>query len=294
MKNVKKALFLMVMSTIALTYSCTKDDTTIAAPTLTVTPTPSGAVNPGDVVLLTIQCSTTETLKGVKIQEDIVGSTSLALVKDSTVSAKSVTWAYSYKVPSGVSSKTITVTATDNGSRSTSKKITITVNSSTPTTYTSKTLGDQGNPNIGSFFSASDGSIYTSAQAKSNQLNVDIIYYYGATNKASFAGPGGTKSPGVKDFTAFDLGSWNSNTKNATKFKKSSTALYTGITTGATIAAAYASSAGTEDEEINNLAIGDVVAFKKASGSYGILKITGLIPNGGGTTGTITFDAMVQ
>ncbi len=77
------------------------------------------------------------------------------------------------------------------------------------------TLGDKDNA-IGSSFASLDGTVYTLAEAKENSDKIDIVYYYGATNKATICAPSDPTAAEVYNNPDVGVASWA--TRNATKF----------------------------------------------------------------------------
>jgi hypothetical protein len=285
MKAIKKLVLFMLVGTVAAaTYSCNKGDEQ-GAPNLTVTATPSSAA-PGQTVKIHITSSSTGTVKKMLIEERIPGTTSYNTKKDSAVNQANFFYDYNYTLASDASgSVDIRVTVTDDKSQTTTKTATITVTGTgTLKECNSITLGAQDNA-MGSSFSSSDCSVYTVTDAKNNASKVDIIYFYGATNLATVAGPSDNSfGTGTNQISSLGVQDWS--VHNATMFRK-----ITGFTwdnaTVATIQAAYTGASAAEDTKANMLAVGDMVAFKTASGKYGVLRVKALTPS---STGSITID----
>jgi hypothetical protein len=287
MKAYKKLLVMFLMGASALTISCSKDDD-IAAPTLTVQQDKTSAA-PGEVVKFTVNASTTETLKNLKIEETVTGSSVPGKLKDSAISSKTiVNYDFMYTVPAGATgTKEIVFTVTDNGSRSKVVKKTVTVSgTATPKSYSAKMLGAQDNGSVGSSFSTQDGTVYKVADAKTNSAKIDFLFYYGSTNFATIAAP---DDAGAAQFSVFQLSTWG--TRNATKFKVSNTAAFDGATTSQNLTDAYDNAGGNESSSAANLKVGDVVAFKTIGGKKGIFKVTAIDAK---AAGSITLDIKVQ
>lgn len=287
MKAYKKLLVMFLMGASALTISCSKDDD-VAAPTLTVIQDKNDAA-PGEVVKFTVNASTTETLKSLKIEETIPGQSVPGKLKDSSISSKTiVNYDFNYTVPAGATgSKEIVFTVTDNGNRTKVVKKTINVSgTATPKTYSAKMLGAQDNGSVGSSFSTQDGTVYKVADAKTNSAKIDFIFYYGTTNFATIAAP---NDAGAAQFSVFQLSTWG--TRNATKFKVSNTAAFDGATTSQQLADAFSNAGGNEGSAATNLKVGDVVAFKTEAGKNGVFKVTAIDAK---NSGSITIDVKVQ
>jgi len=148
-------------------------------------------------------------------------------------------------------------------------------------------MGAQGNVSIGGYYASSTNLVMMQSQAQINQSNIDFVYFYGATNHATFSAPddpivGG----GLGNLTLCE--GWT--VKNPTRFLKTtlSTADFDAITNDAAIVA-VASYANLS--KANMLSVGDVVAFKTAAGKMGLIKVTQIDT---GSIGTITFDVKIQ
>ena len=170
------------------------------------------------------------------------------------------------------------------------KSIVITVAAAgTINSYTDKIIGGSGNATIGSSFASADGTIYLLAAAKTNSSKIDFIYFYGDVNLATLAAPSDVDVATV--FTGTNgISTWS--VKNATKIQKVSID-FTSITTPAGIP--DVSSTGAS--KVNNLAIGDVLAFQTASTSSnankkGLIKVTA-ITTGSNDSGSITIQVKV-
>lgn len=186
---------------------------------------------------------------------------------------------------------TIEVEATDKNNTTTSKYFYIKVSSGQTQnlkTYT-VSLGAQDNA-TGSFLIASQGTVFTISQVISNSAynDIDIIYYYGATNKYALLCPKSIVQNNITWKGSISTGSWGTS-PNITIFKKVSTADYDNAT--------YSSVANLITSNDNSLIavdlqVGDVVAFKTNNGKYGILKVTEI--SGTEASSKITFSYKIQ
>jgi hypothetical protein len=185
-----------------------------------------------------------------------------------------------------------TFIATDKDGLEDSKTITVTVTNPVvvPTidTYTDKILGADNNATLGSSFASVDGSVYILADAKTNSSKVDFVYFYGATNLATLAAPSDVDGAQV---VFSSITTWT--TINATALESTSltAAEFDLIDSESQITAP----AGTATK-VNNLAVGNVLAFKTAATSAnpskkGLIKVTALTTE---KTGSITITVKVQ
>lgn len=173
-----------------------------------------------------------------------------------------------------------------------SKEISFTVNT-TPAvsngpinTYSTKILGAQGNT-TGSSFASVDGTIYTLTEAMANSAKIDWLYFNGSTNHATIAAPDDPAAASVYN-GANGPGNWA--VKNPTRFKKVTDAIdWAAITDDGVIK--IQTETGVDQTKINNLAVGDYLAFITATGKKGLIKVESI---SGTDAGTITISVKVQ
>jgi hypothetical protein len=154
--------------------------------------------------------------------------------------------------------------------------------------FTAILMGAQSNTDEGSYLDANTGNTYMQSDAESNQSLIDVIYYYGSANKATFAAPNnelvdGTGANALSLTAAFS-------TKNATKFTKTTldASDFDAIVNDATI---VSEADGLSDSDATDVAVGEVVAFKTQGGKSGLIKVVELEAI---NTGTITIAVKVQ
>jgi len=284
-----KILALFLTLGVAIT-ACKKDTTQPGAPTASIVVDKTTA-SPGTVVKASINASSdpARTLKSLKLEEVINGVTTSTLI-DSTISTGNIGITYNYTVPSGTNSVELRLTVTDNAFATTTQSATITVTGSGQLKACDPaTLGSYDNSTYGSFYSTTECKSYNVSTAKANQSKVDIIYFYGSSNAATLASPDDPDDfgTGTGQISSLDVQTWTS--KNPTRFRKTTTANFDNAN-AASLQTDYASATGTESFKANNLANGDVVAFKTAGGKYGLVKITNIT----GAGGTATISVKVQ
>jgi hypothetical protein len=155
-------------------------------------------------------------------------------------------------------------------------------------------LGGQTNPNLGSFYSVSEDSIYFTARANQKQSFIDLIYYFGSQTGDSsvITSPSDPVFNNVQDQNPhFSVKSWT--VKNNTTF------LVTDLTEADFIALANdslltANMSGTlTATKAAKLVEGDVVGFKMTNGRLGIFHVKD-IENTNALTRAITIDVKVQ
>ena len=136
--------------------------------------------------------------------------------------------------------------------------------------------------------------MYTVGELKtgSNYADVDIIYYYGATNKNALFSPKAIVDADISWSGLLPVDNWT--TVNETKFVRISTsdfnnATYYTVRTMGTPADLDIANGG--DDPVEGLVSGDAYAFKTADGKYGVFSITDVT---GTNEGTISFTIKIQ
>jgi len=154
-------------------------------------------------------------------------------------------------------------------------------------TFSMKIMGAQ-QSTTGSSFASIDGSVYSLADAKTNAIKVDWLYFYGATNHATLAAPDDADAATIFNNATNGLQEWA--VLNPTRFKKVTDAIdWDNINNDAVIVAQTAT--GVTLTKANELAASDVLAFVTATGKKGLIKVNSI---SGTATGTITISVKVQ
>lgn len=250
-------------------------------------------VNAGFDIKFGINASGSENLEKVRVTVSYNGgsATILPLTDDgdsiiTDLKTKNFSMDIPYTVGSIPGTEKVSVSVYMSNGTVTTKSILITVNQA-PQQVQSRTnaeMGAQNNATYGSFWSFTNFQALLTADANNAPESIDMIYYYGATNKATFASPNDAQVTQV----FANVSNWA--TRNASKFRKTtlssadfdaitvSTELDTEVAAGGTLTAA------------TQLAVGDVVLFITAGNkTYGLLRINA-IPSAA-SNGTIEFDA---
>ncbi|HYG17133.1 MAG TPA: hypothetical protein VEC12_15355 [Bacteroidia bacterium] len=186
-------------------------------------------------------------------------------------------------LPNAKNRFTVTVTQSNGESASATFIVTVTGSAANIQTTNDIELGAQNNPTVGSFFNPGQGSlgIMLAAQANSNQNDVHVIYYSGATNKETFSAPNDAQIGEVHK----NVPGWT--VKNATLFRKTTMSAtdFDNLTDPNVIVTECNSASSSK---VTNLKAGDVIAYRTFNGShFALFKIESI--NAGGA-GTITFD----
>lgn len=172
-----------------------------------------------------------------------------------------------------------------------SKKIGFTITTTAPSnpieTYSMKIMGAQGS-STGSSFASVNGEVYSLADAKTNAVKIDWLYFYGATNMATLASPKDNDAASVFNDPTNGLATWS--VRNNTLFKKVSDAInWDNITNDEVIVAQTAS--GVTETKVNTLAANNILAFITESGKKGLIRVESIT---GTNDGTIKISVKVQ
>lgn len=305
-KTIKTLLFLFVASSLVL-VSCKKDDTTATTtvpngPVITLKD--SFATNDYDLktrnsilnVNVTAQSGTILVTNKIERQVNSDAATTLSsgnvlatqingftaslpvssLMSGVTlVPGTMVTFTYSVTDSKAQTTKaTITYTAVSNNSIVSSNLIELGAQSNTMVEY--KFLG------IADNFTAYTAG--TNGTAKANSAKVDFVYYYGATGLNSFAAPANVD--GAQVIWGTEIGGWA--TKNATQFKATSITktqflnYKDNLKTNVLINTVDFSSGAVD--KLTSIKQDDVIAFKTASGTQGLIYFSAVAADNAGST----------
>ncbi len=180
------------------------------------------------------------------------------------------------------------IEATDKNNQTTSAYFTFTpyTNTNSPgeiVSYSTKIMGAQFNSGLGSFLSVSNGTVYSSSNAKLYSSLIDFAYCYrGVTTDVTYkAIIGAPSDAAIKVGHANTSGFSTWSTYNNTLFE------YSSLTSNEFDAIVDDSElnkiTGLTDTHVFDLAVGDVVAFKTAAGKYGYFRVKSI--NVGTTAG---------
>jgi hypothetical protein len=189
-KSVILATTLMV-ATLILFNSCEPE--VVNPPNLQVTPAEEITAAPGELVQYQITISSETDLSSlevtVKSGENTVATADSIFPANSTIAVID----FPFIVPQeaeDASSYTVTFEAKNTSESSTVTRI---INVSIPygeiNTYTAVILSDIENPNGSSFFSLDENKLMQLSAAVAESEKVDLIYYYGISNKATLCAP---------------------------------------------------------------------------------------------------------
>lgn len=194
---------------------------------------------------------------------------------DTTFSSSSITYDYKLFAYPSVGNEEFTITVWDDNDNATTATIIVTTEPAAPDikVYDNVVLGDQDNNTLGSFFASDEGAVYMQAEAKENQERIDFLYYNDGVNFASLAAPNDTYAGVIYNNASNGLQTWT--TLNPTKFKVTTLTNnnFNLITTSAQIVTASILPTQPNQSDINNLEVGDILAYETAGDVYGLIRI---------------------
>ncbi|HSI91769.1 MAG TPA: hypothetical protein VK927_11670, partial [Adhaeribacter sp.] len=218
MKKLKNYYFaLMAIASLGLMTSCGDDNEPNPKATIGLTPNATAiTAAPGEKLNVTVQVTSADKLKEFKVMKSSTGVTQ-EVTKVTSFPSSGYEYLLNDEIPASAAENSIityTITATTNKDEVTERTITVTVKSIE--TYTAKIMGNQ-NASVGSFFSATDGRIMTSAEAKASSGMVDILFYHSsptsgdivaANNAATIASPTDPKAQQIYNNATTGIQTW--------------------------------------------------------------------------------------
>ena len=295
-----KNFLLKSMMAIAVTttlFSCNKEEEVLAKPTITLK-SDAGYVYadkelaPGDSILIgATLVSNDSKLKSVSLTVSYDGAVA-ATIETKTLTEKTGSYDYAGSLRTKEGTEKYTLTLTDNNGEIETKSFTITVkNPIVPggliNKYTATLLGGQNNANVGSYYATTTNAVFKQNTAAANSAIIDIIYYYGSSNKATLVSPNdATVNGGSGNLSLATV----LTKQNKTEFAPSglTAAQFDAINDDKEITAIIPTSPQTLSKD---LAVGSVILFKTEAGKLGLIKVSALTVN---ADGQITIDVKVQ
>jgi hypothetical protein len=144
-------------------------------------------------------------------------------------------------------------------------------------------MGSYANTTYNSCYSLSLNKTVSLSGGKSQPGSIDLLYYYGSTNKATLAGPSNATLEQIYTNATNGIAKWS--IRNATKLLKTSVSNFDNITTSALFTSAYPTDLSNATDIVNNLAVGNVIAMKTTDNKTALIKVSEI--NGTSSTGYI-------
>jgi len=290
MKQIKMILGIALIAMVGIFTACEEDETA----TLNITPdTVPDSIQVGTEVTLKFSVIVDEKIESIELRK---GTKTLDTKTDNFTDNSSDNYSYTGVLADTAdagSELSFALIVTDNKANEESYDFDIYVKELETTgdpinTYSDKILGSYDNTTDGSSFASIDGTVYSWTDATNNSGEVDLVYFYGATNEATLAAPNDSDAESV-----FDFSSWS--TQNATKFGTTTLTAsdFDAIDDDVKIKEEASNLSATK---VNKLSADDVIAFETASTSAnaskkGLIKINSITT---GADGTIDITVKVQ
>ena len=172
--------------------------------------------------------------------------------------------------------------------------VTRTINISVPPgeifTYTAVIMADLENPNGKSFYSVEDNKLMNINEAIAASATVDLIYYYGVTNKASLCAPADVAVEAFEDSHNESIVK-KFTTRNNTKLAPVTMTAdeFTAITNDLAIKAKQPSATATA---VTKLAIDNIVWCENVTGKKALIRVKNI--TGAQASSLITIEVKVQ
>jgi hypothetical protein len=290
------AMAMLAVGSMAFLSSCGDDEEAKPAPTITLGGTNSAdaTVTAGSFISTDVAITNNNgsNIMSYTVSVSYDGGVAQTIDSETDINEAAFATNFNHQVRTTSGTEVYTFSATNKDGQTSSKKITITVTGNAPTEYTAKIMGASQNTSAGSFFSTSNGTVYSSGDASTNSNKVDFAYFNlistGGLDSldATIASPGHSSTQTVYPSVA----TWG--TKNFTEFKTGTGSDYSGAT-NANLATAFAA-AGSTMPYAAHLGAGDVVLFKTAAGKHGVFKVNSVNTTPNAAAGSITIDVKVQ
>ncbi|WMJ72254.1 hypothetical protein RCC89_03610 [Cytophagaceae bacterium ABcell3] len=271
MKKFSFFFSMLAIASVALFTSCSKDEDPKPGPTISFTPGDTEVtLEAGEKHKVAVVFSAEQRLNRITVfkkqgaNETQYGEAKTSGFHESTkhtehyelegVAGETVTYRFQVEDRDGVSaakSLTVKVKAEKGGEIS---------------SYSAKLLGGASNPNAGSFFATSTGTVMKMAEANENYTKVDFIYTYSGENGHLIAAPNDDRISAAHS----NVDGWSS--KNATKFKATSLTAeqFAAIDDDLKIVEA---AEGANETRKNQLSKGQVFAFITEAGKKGVVHV---------------------
>lgn len=271
---------LSVLGALLVTVSCKKDEELLAAPTVSFQngKTTHTAANVNDTVFeTTITIDAPAELASIKVYKvSSTGKTTEKTITSGFTSDKQHIFQYKFRAG------TYEVEATDKKDQTTGANFTFTAYVAPAgdiTEYSARIMGAQFNNGVGSFFSTTNGTVYSKTDAKTSASLIDFVYSYrGAPYLAFMAAPSDALLDPTLDIKAEGWSKYNN-----TMFKSSTLTAteFDAIIDDAKLTAA----SGFTSTNVQDLKLGSVVYFKTEAGKLGVFKVKAINKGTCPTTG---------
>lgn len=219
-------------------------------------------------------------LTKVKITSKISGKTYNivdSLLDEGLFNSGAKTFTYSYETSVGSAVEEIVFSIIDKKDREGSAVVYVKPTVVTPAGSVKTTeaiiMGSYANALYNSCYSLTLNKTVSLQGGFSQPAEIDLLYYFGATNKSTLAAPSNASLEQVYTNATYGIAKWS--TRRATKLLKTSVTASTfdGITTSTAFTSAFPADMTAALDLAKELAVGNVIAMKTAGNKTALIKV---------------------
>lgn len=291
MKKLKFLALAIIILPLAI-QSC-KTDKVVTPPVVVVSPAETVTAKPGDILTYEMVITSETDLTSAEFSVRFNGN--IVVTKDSAFVAGTLaaTIAINFTIPETLQDGdvlSLSFTATNTEQTIVTRTINIVIPPGEIYTYTAVIMSDLKNPEGKSFYSAEDNKLLNITEALAASGTVDLIYYYGATNKATLCAPADKEVEIFEDIHNESI-VLKFTTRNDTRLAPVTMTLpeFDAITNDLTIKAKAPATTATAAK---TLAIGNILWCETATGKKALIKVVNI--TGAQATSFITIEVKIQ
>ncbi len=301
MKRISLVLVSVAIAVSGFFSSCTDDtDTTFDKPTIDVVLDGSavtGTIEKAEGAALNFEIkfsmgAAEDKLTRIKITSEIGGKAFTvvdSVLNEGLFNTGDKFVVYSYKTSVGSTQEILTFYTEDKQSRTQEEVITIKPTSTTPVgsvRTTEAVIMGSYNSKLESCYSLSINKPVSLQGGFSQPASIDLLYFYGASNEATLAGPVNADLEAVYTSATIGIKKWS--VRNATKLLVTNitSTEFDNISTAANFTSLFPSDLTNAIDKANKLTVGKVIAMKTADNKTALIKV--VLINGTTSAGSIT------
>lgn len=298
MKKLVKSVLMLSIASLAILSSCKKDDDNadVTDVKVDISSSPASPVVIGTPYKVTIVCTgnTDNKLKSISVTRTATGMSDKVMLSTSLTGTSSTQEVWD--TPGVEGSYTYTAAITGEKGSPATKNITVTVipapGGINKTANPVPLFAQQNDPGVNeNFMNLSTFATYDNSEFTANKANIDLVFYYGNSNKATLCSP----SDNAMQTQIYSGLNWTGT--NTTQLYKTSltVAQYNAIANGTTDTELTTMAAGVSawSSTMTQLAVDNIILFKTAAGKIGLIRVNTLTGNSS-TDGSVDISVVVQ